>query len=115
MLYFLKFTHPKSSFVTKQQSISKAITEFIKEANKQGQHSIISAGLNEAIFQCFNQPKNCLTSENLERLRSVLNNWREQNEELSKAFNIKASRISYLPTMSHPFFKVQISVLVASF
>ena len=72
---------------TKQQAITKAITAFIKEANKQGQQGIISAGLTEAIFQCFNQPKDCLTSENLERLRSTLNNWHEQNEELIKAFS----------------------------
>ena len=70
----------------KQQAITKAITAFVKEANKQGQQGVISAGLNEAIFTAFNQLKNCLTSQNLELLRSSLNNWHEGNEELLKAF-----------------------------
>ena len=70
----------------KQQAITKAITEFVKEANKQGQQGVISAGLNDAIFGAFNQRENFLTSQNLELLRSSLNNWHEGNEELLKAF-----------------------------
>ena len=70
----------------KQQAITKAITAFVKDANKQGEAGIISAGLNEAIFAAFNQPKDCLTSKNLELLRSSLNDWHESNEELLKAF-----------------------------
>ena len=70
----------------KQQAITKAITEFVKEANKQGQSGIISAGLNDAIFASFNQMENFLTSQNLDLLRSSLNNWHEGNEELLKAF-----------------------------
>ena len=70
----------------KQQAITKAITVFIKEANKQGQQGVIFAGLNDAIFTAFNQSKDCLTSQNLELLRSSLNNWHEGNEELLKAF-----------------------------
>ena len=70
----------------KQQAITKAITAFVKEANKQGESGVISAGLNDAIFSAFNQRENCLTSRNLELLRSSLNNWHEGNEELLKAF-----------------------------
>jgi hypothetical protein len=70
----------------KQQAITKAITAFVKEANKQGEAGIISAGLNNAIFAAFNQPKDCLTSKNLELLHSSLNNWHKGNEELLKAF-----------------------------
>ena len=70
----------------KQQAITKAITEFVKEANKQGQQGAIWTGVNEAIFAAFNQPKDCLTSQNLELLRSSLNNWHEGNEDLLKAF-----------------------------
>ena len=70
----------------KQQAITKAITAFVKEANKHAQSGVISAGLNEAIFAAFNQPKDCLTSKNLELLRSSLNDWHESNEELLKAF-----------------------------
>ena len=70
----------------KQQAITKAITAFVKEANKQGQQGVISAGLNDAIFGAFNQRENFLTSQNLELLRSSLNNWHEGNEELLKAF-----------------------------
>ncbi len=70
----------------KQQAITKAITAFVKEANKQEQQGIISAGLNDAIFAAFNQREDCLISQNLELLRSSLNNWYEGNEELLKAF-----------------------------
>ena len=70
----------------KQQAITKAITAFVKEANKQGQKGVISSGLNDAIFAAFNQRENFLTGENLELLRSSLNNWHEGNEELLKAF-----------------------------
>lgn len=70
----------------KQQAITKAITAFVKEANKQEQSGVISAGLNDAIFEALNQRKNCLTSQSLELLRSSLNNWHEGNEELLKAF-----------------------------
>ena len=70
----------------KQQAITKAIAAFVKEANKQGQQGVISAGLNDAIFGAFNQRENFLTSQNLELLRSSLNNWHEGNEELLKAF-----------------------------
>ena len=70
----------------KQQAITKAITAFVKEANKQEQSGVISAGLNDAIFAAFNKPKDCLTSQSLELLRSSLNNWHEGNEELLKAF-----------------------------
>lgn len=70
----------------KQQAITKAITAFVKEANKQGQQGVISAGLNEAIFAAFNQSKDCLDSQNLESLRFRLNNWHEGNEYLLKAF-----------------------------
>ena len=70
----------------KQQAITKAITEFVKEANKQEQSGVISAGLNDAIFSAFNRPKDCLTSQSLELLRSSLNSWHEGNEELFKAF-----------------------------
>ena len=70
----------------KQQAITKAITAFVKEANKQGQQGVISAGLNDAIFAAFNQNKDCLSSQNLELLRSCLNNWHEGNEYLLKAF-----------------------------
>lgn len=70
----------------KQQAITKAITAFVKEANKQGQSGVISAGLNDSIFSAFNQQKGCLTSQNLELLRSSLNIWNESNEELLKAF-----------------------------
>lgn len=69
----------------KQQAITKAITAFVKEANKQEQSGVISAGLNEAIFTAFNQRENFLTGQNLELLRSSLNNWHEGNEELLKA------------------------------
>ena len=70
----------------KQQAITKAITAFVKEANKQEQSGVISAGLNDAIFSAFNRPKDCLTSQSLELLRSSLNSWHEGNEELFKAF-----------------------------
>lgn len=70
----------------KQQAITKAITAFVKEADKQGQQGVISAGLNEAIFSAFNQRENWLTEQDLELLRSSLNNWHEDNEELLKAF-----------------------------
>lgn len=70
----------------KQQSITKAITAFVKEANRQGQQGIISAGLNEALFAATFSKRDFLTSQNLELLRSSLNNWHEGNEELLKAF-----------------------------
>ena len=70
----------------KQQAITKAITEFVKEANRQGQNGVVSAGLNEAIFAAYNQRENFLTEQNLECLRFKLNNWHEGNEELLKAF-----------------------------
>ena len=70
----------------KQQAITKAITAFVREADKQGQQGIISAGLNDAIFAAYNQRENFLTSQSLELLRSSLNNWHEGNEELLKAF-----------------------------
>ena len=75
-----------NTLTQKQQAITKAITSFVKEANKQGQQCAISAGLNDAIFAAFNQPKDYLTSQNLELLHSSLNNWHESNEELLKAF-----------------------------
>ena len=77
----------------KQQAITKAITAFVKEANKQGQQGAISAGLNDAIFAAFNQRVNFLTDQNLELLRSKLNNWHEGNEELLKAF-IQANELN---------------------
>lgn len=70
----------------KQQAITKAITAFVKEANKHGQSGVISAGLNDAIFAAYNQRENFLTEQNLECLRFKLNNWHEGNEELLKAF-----------------------------
>ena len=70
----------------KQQAITKAITAFVKEANKQGQQGIISAGINEAIFAATFSKRDFLTSRNLELLRSSLNNWHEGSEELLKAF-----------------------------
>ena len=70
----------------KQQAITKAITAFVKEANKQGEAGIISAGLNEALFTATFSKRDFLTSQNLELLRSSLNNWNEGNEELLKAF-----------------------------
>ena len=70
----------------KQQAITKAITAFVKEANKQEQSGVISAGLNDAIFAAFNQRENFLTGENLEHLHFRLNNWHEGNEELLNAF-----------------------------
>jgi len=70
----------------KQQAITKAITAFVKEANKQEQRGVISAGLNDAIFAAFNRKDNFLTEQNLEGLRFKLNNWHEGNEELLKAF-----------------------------
>ena len=70
----------------KQQAITKAITAFVKEANKQGQKGVISSGLNDAIFAATFSKRDFLTSQNLELLRSSLNNWHEGNEELLKAF-----------------------------
>ena len=70
----------------KQQAITKAITAFVKEANKQEQSGVISAGLNDAIFAATFSKRDFLTSQNLELLRSSLNNWHEGNEELLKAF-----------------------------
>ena len=70
----------------KQQAIIKAITAFVKEANKQEQNGVISAGLNDAIFAATFSKRDFLTSQNLELLRSSLNNWHEGNEELLKAF-----------------------------
>ena len=70
----------------KQQAITKAITAFVKEANKQEQSGVISARLNDAIFAAYNQRENCLTEQNLEHLHFSLNNWHEGNEELLKAF-----------------------------
>ena len=70
----------------KQQAITKAITAFVKEANKQGEAGIISSGLNSAIFTAYNQRENFLTGENLEHLHFSLNNWHKGNEELLKAF-----------------------------
>lgn len=77
----------------KQQAITEAITAFVKEANKQGQQGVISAGLNDAIFGAYNQPKDCLTEQNLELIRTALNTWHESNEELSKAF-IQANELN---------------------
>lgn len=70
----------------KQQAITKAITAFVKEANKQEQSGVISSGLNDAIFAAFNRKENFLTGGNLELLRFRLNKWHEGNEELLKAF-----------------------------
>jgi len=70
----------------KQQAITKAITAFVKEANKQGEAGIISSCLNSAIFAATFSKRDFLTSRNLELLRSSLNNWHEGNEELLKAF-----------------------------
>ena len=70
----------------KQQAITKAITAFVKEANKQEQSGVISAGLNDAIFAVTFSKRDFLTSQNLELLRYSLNSWHEGNEELLKAF-----------------------------